>query len=159
MGRNIWAVLTKFNKLPNDPLIQSLTTDQWNFILFSMKQDNDDQREAMIKAGVKLPPEESDYADDSFDEVEETGNLVRDGDNPEDIAKQVASMTDSSYSDSLKERLDGDDEEFKDPSIKQVEENLRKLQKSLNEDTSNKPELSVEDKMKQFDDDDEFPEI
>lgn len=156
-GRNLWAVCTKFHKLPNDPLIQSLSTDQWVFILLSMNQDSIEYKDNLRRSGVNLPPEENDYQDDSFDEEMQSGNLIHEGDDPEEIARQVNAMTDPAYVENLKER-DTEEKSDKEAVLKQIEERVKKIQEAIGDSSSDNANL--QDKFKQFDaDDEEFPEI
>lgn len=101
----MWAIMKKFNKLPNDPMLRSMTSEQRDFVILSMIEDNKEEDRA--RRGVKL---DTDFADKEFDEevAQAHGDwkIMKDGQNPEDIYKQVVSKTSNSeYEERLNERL------------------------------------------------------
>lgn len=66
-GRNLWAVMSKFNVLPTDPRFQDLTVEQLNYIIGSIVQDN---KEATDMAnGVKRDIHGEDTSYDYYGEL------------------------------------------------------------------------------------------
>lgn len=104
-GRNMWAIMKQFNVLPTDKRLQEMNKEQISFVILSMNEDNKELDRA--RRGVTL---DSDYADKEFDKevAQATGDwkIMKDGQDPEEIYKQVVDKThNSEYEERLNERL------------------------------------------------------
>lgn len=102
--------MDKFNILPTDKRFQDMDIEQINFILHSMKEDQREQDR--IRRGVKL---DASFEDGSFEEEvwnkdPDDWEVVKEGHNPEDIAKQVNLMTKDEDRETLIARFGGIEE-------------------------------------------------
>lgn len=107
IGRNMWAIMVKFNVLPNDPRLRSLSVAERDFILLSMKQDNIEAR----RASLGLEAEGAGYEDaemrEMYDVPEDEFEVIHGNQNPDDIYRQVQEMTaDPEYEMKLQNAID-----------------------------------------------------
>jgi hypothetical protein len=91
--RNLWHVMKTFSVLPTNEDFRTLTDDQLDFIILSMQEDNREQERA--RKGLTA---ENEYYDTSFDEevwskAEGEWDVLKDGHDPNDIARQVEALT------------------------------------------------------------------
>lgn len=112
-GRNIWRVMKELHVLPTDPNFQNLTSEQLDFIVASIDQDNKE-----LKLAQEGREEDSFVYDDEF-EWEEEMDYGGKRDDSEDIQKflEVAKKKDEDY-----ERLIEDRESLKDKKYSQIQE-------------------------------------
>lgn len=93
VGRNMWRIMSKFNVLPNDPRLQTLSVAARDFVLLSMKEDQQEQR----RAALGLESEGAGYSDKEmeklYDAPEEEFTVVHGDQDPEKIFKQVQQLT------------------------------------------------------------------
>lgn len=93
-----------FNKLPNDPQLQTLTQEQRNFIIYSIQQDN---KEAEALANNSYIT--GDYVDNNFDTQtpDEDWEIVPEGVDLEDIGRQLDEKTaDKSFKDKIRAKIE-----------------------------------------------------
>ncbi|AII28080.1 tail assembly chaperone [Bacillus phage Bobb] len=108
--RNLWAIMKTFNVLPTDPNFLALTDHQIHFMIMSM---NEDAREMeLARKGLTV---DSEHYDTNFeDEVwnREVGDwdVLKDGHDADDIAKQVEKLTKQEDMKNLDSKFDGLDE-------------------------------------------------
>jgi hypothetical protein len=91
--RNLWAIMTKFEVLPTNEDFRSLTDDQINLMIYSMNEDHREME--LARKGLTV---DSQYYDTDFDEEiwnRDVGDweVLRDGHDPNDIARQVEELT------------------------------------------------------------------
>jgi len=112
-GRNIWRVMKELHVLPTDPNFQNLTSEQLDFIVASIDQDNKE-----LKLAQEGREEDSFVYDDEF-EWEEEMDYGGKRDDSEDIQKflEDAKKKDEDY-----ERLIEDRESLKDKKYSQIQE-------------------------------------
>lgn len=134
VARNMWAIMKKFNVLPNDPLLKSLDYQAIDFIIESMNQD---VREEEARANGGKVTEDSYFEDASFEDFLKDptmDNIISNGDDPEDIYEQVKDMTeDKDYDKRLDERIDNAISE-KGQIDKNVDEHIKQQQEQLEKD-------------------------
>lgn len=112
-GRNIWRVMKELHVLPTDPNFQNLTSEQLDFIVASIDQDNKE-----LKLAQEGREEDSFVYDDEF-EWEDEMDYGGERDDSEDIQKflEAAKKKDEDY-----ERLIEDRESLKDKKYSQIQE-------------------------------------
>jgi len=112
-GRNIWRVMKELHVLPTDPSFQNLSSEQLDFIVASIDQDNKE-----LKRAQEGREEDSFVYDDEF-EWEEEMDYGGKRDDSEDIQKflEAAKKKDEDY-----ERLIEDRESLKDKKYSQIQE-------------------------------------
>lgn len=112
-SRNLWAIMDRFKVLPSNPDFQNLTNEQLEWIIYSSQLDN-----------KKYSPGENfaDYDESWFNKKE--FSPLRDGDDEEDIARQVEELTTEEEAARLKARWEGaeDAEAFAQSGEKSIEE-------------------------------------
>src|SRR5690606_24822189 len=89
----LWGIMNKFQVLPTNEDFRKLSDDQIELILYSMQEDARELE--LAKKGLTV---DSEYYDSSFeDEVwnRPVGDweVLRDGHDPDDIARQVEELT------------------------------------------------------------------
>lgn len=103
----MWAIMREFNVLPTDERLTSLSMEQIDFILLSMDRDYDELERA--RRGVSLESEFEDYDSDWWDASHEEFTAIKEGDDEEDIARQLDSITTDEDLAKLKERYKAND--------------------------------------------------
>ena len=95
VARNMWAIMTKFNRLPTDKGLQELTDEQVDFIILSMNQDAKEARAALNGSDVVTYSDgDPDYISDIYEAPSGTDwKIMRDGQDPEKIYEQVKQAT------------------------------------------------------------------
>lgn len=91
--RNLWHVMKTFNVLPTNDDFRNLTDDQLDFIILSMQEDNREMERA--RKGLTT---DNEYYDTSFEEevwskAEGEWEVLKDGHDPNAIARQVEALT------------------------------------------------------------------
>ncbi|UGO47654.1 hypothetical protein MCCARTNEY_80 [Bacillus phage vB_BanH_McCartney] len=91
--RNLWAIMKEFNTLPTDDRFRNLSHDQIDLIGYSMMEDH--RILELAKKGLAV---DSEHYDSTFEEEvwnREDGNwdVLKDGHDADDIAKQVEALT------------------------------------------------------------------
>jgi hypothetical protein len=91
--RNLWGIMTKFNVLPTNEDFRNLSDVQIDMMIYSMQEDYREME--LAKKGVQV---DSQHYDSSFeDEVwnKDVGDweVLKDGHDPNDIARQVDELT------------------------------------------------------------------
>lgn len=103
-GRNMWSIMTKFNMPPSDPRLQAMTSEQLNFVLYSMHQDVE-----IANAYARGNTLDADQQDTTFDFEAEDFDVVPDRfseDDMEHIAKQLSDNTQiEGYDEMLQEKI------------------------------------------------------
>lgn len=108
--RNLWNVMKTFHVLPTNPDFRNLSDEQLDLILFSMEED---YREAeLARKGLRV---DSEYMDTSFDEEvwnRDVGDweVLKDGHDPDDIARQVNELTREEDKENLMSKFDSLDD-------------------------------------------------
>ena len=105
--RNLWAIMTKFNVLPSNEDFRKLTDAQIDLILYSMEEDYREMERA--SKGIQV---DSEHYDSSFeDEVwnRDVGDweVLKEGHDPDEIARQVEALTRAEDLKNLSTRFDG----------------------------------------------------
>ena len=89
----MWRIMSKFNVLPNDPRLQTLSVAARDFVLLSMKEDQQEQR----RAALGLESEGAGYSDKEmeklYDAPEEEFTVIHGDQDPDKIFKQVQQLT------------------------------------------------------------------
>lgn len=94
IGRNMFIIMDRFHVLPNDPLIQTLTVAQRDFLFESIQYDND-----LKKAQAEGRQIDSSFEDESEEYLNNIYNsnehvdLVAEGDDIDDLYEQVKEST------------------------------------------------------------------
>lgn len=105
--RALWAVMDKFNVLPTDERFRNLSDYQMEMIFLSMEED---ARQQNLRAkGLTV---ESDYFDSSYeDEVANKPDgeweILKEGHDADDIARQVEEMTNAEELKKLYSKFEG----------------------------------------------------
>jgi hypothetical protein len=108
--RNLWGLMTKFKVLPTNEDFRQLSDSQIDLMIYSM---NEDYREMeMAKKGIQL---DSQHYDSSFEEEvwnKDVGDwdVLKEGHDPNDIARQVEALTRSEDVKNLASKFDSLDE-------------------------------------------------
>lgn len=108
--RNLWLIMKTFNVLPTNPDFRALSDDQVELLLYSIEED---YREAeLARKGLSA---DSDYYDSSFEEEvwnKDVGDweVLKDGHDPDDIARQVEELTKEEDRINLMSKFDSLDE-------------------------------------------------
>lgn len=127
----MWAIMKQFRVLPTDPRLKALTYAQREFIIASMLQDNEEQREQMeaqAKGGEVIPK----VTDDTFDDTPNDIDI-----DPDEIYSQVVAKTeDKEYDKNLTTKLENaiktkditleDVQRTKDRAFQQLSEEAKK---------------------------------
>jgi len=94
IGRNMFIIMDRFHVLPNDPLIQTLTVAQRDFLFESIQYDNDLKRAQAEGREIdsSFEDESEDYLNDIYNSNEHV-DLVSEGDNMDDLYNQVKEAT------------------------------------------------------------------
>ncbi|MBT9670574.1 hypothetical protein GPK34_00785 [Secundilactobacillus kimchicus] len=105
-GRNFWAIMKTFNVLPTDPRFRELTQTQIDFIIESMNRDIEE-----TNAQVNGNYIDGDFVDSSYDDImdasEDEWEVVREGQDADDIYRQVVALTgDDAYEAKVQDTLD-----------------------------------------------------
>ena len=108
--RNLWGLMTKFEVLPTNEDFRKLSDDQIDLMLYSVAEDNR-ERELAAK-GLQV---DSDHYDSSFEEEvwnRDIGewDVLKDGHDPDDIARQVEALTKAEDLKNLASKFDSLDE-------------------------------------------------
>jgi hypothetical protein len=108
--RNLWAIMGKFNVLPTNDDFRSLTDDQINLMILSMNEDHREME--LARKGLTV---DSQYYDTDFDEeIWNKGvgewEVLREGHDPNDIARQVEELTRAEDRKNLAMKFDSLDE-------------------------------------------------
>lgn len=135
VARNMWSIMKEFKVLPNDPLLKSLSVQSLDFIIESMQQD----AKEVERAEKGLSPEaETEYTDTDFESFwndPNPGTALAEGDDPDDIYRQVQEVTeDKDYDSRLDEKIEQALAESKqiDSNVDaQIEENYNKLKSDM----------------------------
>lgn len=105
VGRNTWIIMKTFHKLPNDPLMKTLTLPQREFIIASLNADAEEiklaaeGKEATQKAYDNSDYQEKFYANHKIDLKDENDDL-------DEIYNQVKALTnDPEYEQLIDNRL------------------------------------------------------
>jgi hypothetical protein len=91
--RNLWMIMKTFNVLPTNDEFRNLSDDQIDLILFNMMEDNREME--MARKGLTT---DSQHYDSSFEEevwnkAEGEWDVLKEGHDPNDIARQVDQLT------------------------------------------------------------------
>lgn len=108
--RNLWRIMSEFGTLPTNEDFRKLTDDQIDLILYSMEQDI--REKELARKGLTV---ESEYYDSSFEEEiwnKDVGDweVLKDGHDPNEIARQVEKMTKEEERKNLMSKFEGLDE-------------------------------------------------
>jgi hypothetical protein len=108
--RNLWAIMTKFNTLPTDPTFRELSDSQIDLLIYSMVEDRREQD--LASRGLTA---DGDYYDTSFDDEvwnRDVGewDVLKEGHDPNDIARQVEELTKEADRRNLASKFDNLDE-------------------------------------------------
>ena len=92
VARNMWAIMKLFHVLPNDKRLQTLSPEQLDFIILSMREDNEEIRRA--KYGLETSHK---YVDNEMVRMANVPDsefeLVHKGHDMKKIAQQVSERT------------------------------------------------------------------
>lgn len=91
--RNMWRIMETFKVLPTNEDFRKLSNEQIDMIIYSMREDHREYE--LARKGLTV---DSEFYDTSFDEEvwnKETGQweVLKDGHDPNDIARQVEQLT------------------------------------------------------------------
>lgn len=92
-SRNMWAIMTKFNKLPTDKTVQDLTQEQIDWVIGNMNYDIKEAK--AISQGWEKEDGKS-FRDSNFDDFfnnSQKMSLVPEGFDMDDVYKQVIELT------------------------------------------------------------------
>ncbi|WCS69960.1 hypothetical protein Goe27_00820 [Bacillus phage vB_BsuM-Goe27] len=108
--RNLWLLMKTFNTLPTNKDFLALSDDQINMMIYSLQEDGREME--LARKGISVDAE---YYDADFDE--EVWNkpvgeweVLREGHDADEIARQVAELTRDEDLRNLASRFDGVDE-------------------------------------------------
>jgi len=104
--RNLWGVMKTFNTMPTNPDFRALTDDQIDLMILSLNEDHREME--LARKGLTV---DSEHYDSTFeDEVwnREVGDweVLKDGHDPDDIARQVEALTRAEDLDNLAMKFD-----------------------------------------------------
>ena len=91
--RNLWLVMKTFNILPTNEDFRNLSDDQLDIMFYSFEEDHRESERA--RKGLTT---ENEYYDSSFEEevwskAEGDWDVLKEGHDPNDIARQVEALT------------------------------------------------------------------
>ncbi|AIW03323.1 hypothetical protein CPT_Mater166 [Bacillus phage Mater] len=91
--RNLWGIMKTFEVLPTDPSFRELTNTQIDLMIYSLNEDHREME--LARKGLAI---DSEHYDTSFDDEvwnRDVGDwdVLRDGHDPNEIAKQVEELT------------------------------------------------------------------
>jgi len=103
LGKNLWYIMKEFNVLPTDERFQNLTNEQLGFIMYNMEDDANKIKRARkgYSSGSGSHYEDNDdswYTDKDFE-------VLREGHDEEDIARQVDALTKEEDLDKIKGKM------------------------------------------------------
>lgn len=137
IARNMWAIMKQFNLLPNDPRLKTLTSQDLDFIVYSMNQDADEINKQLKGNNTEY----SEYEDTEFSklyESKEPVDLLADGDNLDNIYSQVQDLTDDpDYDAKLDDKIERALSEKK-LSDKNIDEEISEKQRQFAKDMKDK---------------------
>lgn len=107
-SRNLWLIMKEFNVLPTDERWLKLTDMQIDWILNSMQRDGEELERR--SSGMELEAEFQDYDNSWYEVSHEEFNPVREGDDEDEIARQLATMTSEEDMARLKARWEESEE-------------------------------------------------
>jgi hypothetical protein len=91
--RNMWLIMKTFSVLPTDPRFRELTDEQINLMLLSFRED---AREAeLARKGLAVDSEhfDSTFEDEVWNAKVGEWDILKDGHDADEIARQVETMT------------------------------------------------------------------
>ena len=103
-AKNLFAIMSKFNVLPTEKRFKDLTDFDLSFIIMSMNQEA--KGIELAKKGLETTGDE--FYDNEFD-WEGDMQLVKDGDNPEDLNRQLEDMLSPGQREERQTRLENAD--------------------------------------------------
>ena len=133
--------MKEFKVLPNDPLLQSLSQEQQDFILLSMSRDNDE-----LIANARGDYIDGDFEDKDFEEIAELADededweIMREGQDPDKIHEAVVRLTgDTEFEDAMHNKLEAKREEsyHKEDRKRDLIKNQHEFIKEIKESSKN----------------------
>ena len=108
--RNLWAIMKTFNAMPTNPDFRALSDNQINMMILSMNEDHREME--LARKGLTV---DSQHYDTGFEEEvwnRDVGDweVLRDGHDPNDIARQVEELTRAEDRKNLAMKFDSLDE-------------------------------------------------
>ena len=91
--RNLWYLMKTFSVLPTDPSFRALTDNQIDLMIYSVQEDNREFELAQKGLTVDSQYYDTDFEDEVWNKPEGEWEVLRDGDDPDDIARQVEELT------------------------------------------------------------------
>ena len=159
--------MVKFNRLPNDPGLNALTVEQRDWILMSMQRDNEEMQAAA--KGMDLDSGAADldenYLDDIYNNPTDEWEIMRDGQDADEIFKQVVKLTgNDEFEEKMRVNIESarttgiDNKKAKDASVAdQISDNFKTWTKIAQEREASGDLGTMRNNLK--DDEDEFPEL
>jgi len=163
----MWAIMVKFNRLPNDPGLNALTVEQRDWILMSMQRDNEEMQAAA--KGMDLDSGAADldenYLDDIYNNPTDEWEIMRDGQDADEIFKQVVKLTgNDEFEEKMRVNIESarttgiDNKKAKDANVAdQISDNFKTWTKIAQEREASGDLGTMRNNLK--DDEDEFPEL
>lgn len=159
--------MVKFNRLPNDPGLNALTVEQRDWILMSMQRDNEEMQAAA--KGMDLDSGAADldenYLDDIYNNPTDEWEIMRDGQDADEIFKQVVKLTgNDEFEEKMRVNIESarttgiDNKKAKDANVAdQISDNFKTWTKIAQEREASGDLGTMRNNLK--DDEDEFPEL
>lgn len=105
--RNLWALLTKFQTLPTDEGFRELSDLQVDLMLYSMTEDAREIERARRGVTGEEDHYDSSFEDEVWNKPVGEWEVLKDGHDPNEIARQVEALTAEKDRKDLAGRFDG----------------------------------------------------
>lgn len=91
--RNLWAIMKTFHTMPTNPDFRSLTDSQIDLMIYSMNEDHREMELARKGLTVDSEHYDSEFEEEVWNKPVGEWEILRDGHDPNDIARQVEELT------------------------------------------------------------------